>query len=44
MVKQVSIGANTVNQIPVGQLKNGLYLLRIQSEDGVVTKKIVIDN
>ena len=44
MVKQVSIRANTVNQIPVGQLKNGLYLLRIQSEDGVVTKKIVIDN
>ncbi len=44
MVKQVSIGANTFNQIPVGRLKNGLYLLRIENEKGVMTKKIVIDN
>ena len=44
MVKQLSIGANTINQIPVGRLKNGLYLLRIENEKGVMTKKIVIDN
>ena len=44
MVKQLSIGANSINQIAVGRLKNGLYLIRIENEKGVMTKKIVINN
>jgi hypothetical protein len=44
MVKQLSIGANSINQIPVGRLKNGLYLIKIENEQGVMTKKIVINN
>ena len=44
MIRQLSIGANTLNQIPVGRLRNGLYLIRIENEKGVMTKKIVIDN
>src|SRR5688572_850198 len=43
MVKQVSVGANSTNQIPVGRLKSGLYLLRIENEQGILTKKVVID-
>jgi len=34
----------TLIQIPVGRLRNGIYLLRIENEKGVMTKKIVIDN
>lgn len=44
MVKYLSIGAATLNQIPVGRLKNGLYLIRIENEKGVTTTKIVINN
>ena len=44
LVKQISINASTVHQIPVGYLRNGLYLIRIENEKGVMTKKVVIDN
>ena len=44
LLKQRSIGSNTVQQIPVRDLKNGLYLIRIQSDKGILTKKIVIEN
>ena len=34
----------TIQQIIVGYLKNGLYLLRIENEAGATTKKIVVQN
>ena len=51
MAKQLSISANSMNQIPVERLKNGLYLISIvprtsfgESEKGIITKKIIINN
>ena len=44
LIKQRSIGRNTAQQIPVSDLKNGLYLISIQTEKGILTKKIVIAN
>jgi hypothetical protein len=44
LVKQQQITGKTVQQIPVGYLKNGLYLLKIENATGVTTKKIVIQN
>jgi len=44
LLRQRLIGRNEVQQIPVRDLKNGLYLIRIQSEKGILTKKIVIEN
>ena len=43
LVKQHFIWANTTQEIPVSDLKNGLYLLKIQNEKGVMIKKIVIE-
>ncbi len=44
LVKQQLISAKELKQIHVGDLKNGLYLIRIQNKKGVMTKKIVIEN
>ena len=44
LVKQQQIAGRTVQQIPVGYLKNGLYLLRIETTTGATTKKIVVQN
>jgi glucose/arabinose dehydrogenase len=44
LVKQQQMNGKTVQQITVGYLKNGLYLLKIESATGVTTKKIVIQN
>ena len=44
MVKHLSVGVNTLKQIPVGNLRNGLYLIRIENEKGVITKKVLIEN
>lgn len=44
LVKQTPLGANGFKQIPVGSLRNGLYLIRIENEKGVITKKILIEN
>ena len=44
IVKQQQISGKTPQQVPVGYLKNGLYLLKIENATGVATKKIVIQN
>jgi hypothetical protein len=44
LVKQFFINANMLKQIAVGNFKNGLYLIRIENENEVITKKILIDN
>ncbi|HET6722395.1 MAG TPA: T9SS type A sorting domain-containing protein [Chitinophagaceae bacterium] len=44
LVKQLPLGSNGLKQIPVGNLRNGLYLIRIENEKGVITKKILIEN
>ena len=44
LVKQLPLGATGFKQIPVGKLSNGLYLIRIENEKGVITKKILIEN
>ena len=44
LVKQLPVAPNTLKQIPVGNLRNGLYLVRIENENGVITKKILIQN
>lgn len=44
LVKQTPLGANGFKQIPVGSLRNGLYLIIIENEKGVITKKILIEN
>ena len=44
LVKQQQMNGKTVQQITVGNLKNGLYLLKIENATGVTTKKIVIHN
>jgi hypothetical protein len=44
LVKQQQINGKTIQQITVGYLKNGLYLLKIENATGVTTKKIVIQH
>ncbi|HEX6168588.1 MAG TPA: PQQ-dependent sugar dehydrogenase [Chitinophagaceae bacterium] len=44
LVRQLQIAGKTVQQLPVGYLKNGLYLLKIENTTGVTTKKIVIQH
>ena len=44
LVRQQQIIGRTVQQVQVGHLKNGLYLLKIESTTGVITKKIVVQN
>ena len=44
LVKQQQVNGKALQQITVGFLKNGLYLLKIENETRVVTKKIVIQN
>ena len=44
LVKQQQSNGRTIQQITVGYLKNGLYLLRIENATGVTAKKIVIQN
>ena len=44
LVKQQQINGKTVQQIAVGHLKDGLYLLKIENATGVTTKKIVVQN
>jgi len=44
LVRQQQISGKTVQQVPVGYLKNGLYLLKIENATGLITKKIVIQN
>ena len=44
LVKQQQISGKTLQQVAVGYLKNGLYLLKIENVKGVTTKKIVIQN
>jgi len=44
LVKQQQISGKTVQQVPVGYLRNGLYLLKIENTKGVTTRKIVIRN
>lgn len=44
LVKQRSLGGNSVEQIPVRDLKNGLYLIQVQNDKETVTKKILIEN
>jgi len=43
IVKERIITPNALQQIPVGELKNGMYIVRIYSEKGTVIKKIFID-
>jgi hypothetical protein len=38
------MNGKTVQQITVGYLKNGIYLLKIENPAAVTTKKIVIQN
>jgi len=44
LVKQQQMNGKTMQQITVGYLKNGLYLLKIENATGVTTKKIIIQN
>jgi glucose/arabinose dehydrogenase len=44
LVKQLPLGANGFKQVPVGNLRNGLYLIRIENAKGIITKKILIEN
>jgi hypothetical protein len=44
LVKQQQMNGKTIQQITVGYLKNGLYLLKIENATGVTTKKIIIQN
>jgi hypothetical protein len=44
LVKQQQISGKTVQQVSLGYLKNGLYLLKIENATGLTTKKIVIQN
>lgn len=44
MVRQQQIIGRTVQQVPVGHLRSGLYLLKMESATGVITKKIVVQN
>jgi glucose/arabinose dehydrogenase len=44
LVRQQQVAGKTVQQIAIGYLKNGLYLLKIENVTGVTTKKIVIQN
>jgi len=44
LVKQQQMNGKTVQQITVGYLKNGIYLLKIENPAAVTTKKIVIQN
>ena len=44
LVRHQQVAGRTVQQIPVGYLKNGLYLLKIESAARVTTKKIVIQH
>jgi len=44
LVKQQQLNGKTIQQITVGYLKNGLYLLKIENATGVTTKKIIIQN
>ena len=44
LVKQQQVNGKTMQQITVGYLKNGLYLLKIENATGVTTKKIIIQN
>ena len=44
LVKQVPLSGTGLKQIPVGNLRSGLYLIRIENEKGVITKKILIEN
>ncbi|HEY5771203.1 MAG TPA: T9SS type A sorting domain-containing protein, partial [Chitinophagaceae bacterium] len=44
LVKQQQMNGKAVQQITLGYLKNGLYLLKIENATGVTTKKIVIQN
>jgi len=44
IVRQQQVSGKTVQQVPVGYLKNGLYLLKIENATGSTTKKIVIQN
>ena len=43
LVKQQLIPGNTRVQIHTGDLKNGLYLINMRNEKGVMTKKVVIE-
>jgi hypothetical protein len=38
LVKQQQISGKTVQQVPVGYLKNGLYLLKIENATGCTQK------
>ena len=44
LVKQQQAAGRSVQQIQIGYLKNGLYLLKIENATGVTTKKLVIQN
>ena len=44
LVKQQQAAGRSVQQIQIGYLKNGLYLLKIENAAGVTTKKLVIQN
>ena len=44
LVKQQQVNGKILQQIAVGYLKNGLYLLKIENATGLTTKKIVIQN
>jgi len=44
LVKQQQMNGKIVQQITVGYLKNGLYLLKIENATGVTTKKVIIQN
>jgi glucose/arabinose dehydrogenase len=43
LLREQIVVANAVQQIAVGNLKNGMYLLKIQNEKGTVIKKIFVE-
>lgn len=44
LVKQQKVMERTFQQINISELRNGLYLLRIENAKGILSKKIVIQN
>jgi len=44
LVKQQQVAGRSVQQIQIGYLENGLYLLKIENAAGVTTKKLVVQN
>jgi glucose/arabinose dehydrogenase len=43
LLKEQFVTANAIKQIAVGNLKNGMYILKIQNEKGTVIKKIFVE-